>query len=108
MITGAGQLPARHVIHTVGPMWSGDQQDQPDLLASAYRRSLEVTVDYSCQSVAFPSLSTGAYGYPLALTAGTALRTVMTFLREHQQLAWVRFVLFDPHSTVLSGKIVNH
>ena len=76
-------------------MWSGGQQDEPDLLASAYRRSLEVTVDYSCQSVAFPSLSTGAYGYPLALAAGTALCTVMTFLREHQQPAWVRFVLFD-------------
>jgi O-acetyl-ADP-ribose deacetylase (regulator of RNase III) len=76
-------------------MWSGGQQDEPDLLASAYRRSLEVTVDHSCQSVAFLSLPTGTYGYPLALAAGTALRTVMTFLREHQQPAWVRFVLFD-------------
>jgi O-acetyl-ADP-ribose deacetylase (regulator of RNase III) len=52
-------------------------------------------VEYYCQSIAFPSLSTGAYGYPLDLAAGTALRTVMAFLRERQQPAWVRFVLFD-------------
>lgn len=95
VITGAGQLPTRYVIHTVGPIWSGGKQGEPDLLASAYRRSLEVAVDNHCQSVAFPSLSTGAYGYPLDLAARTALRTVMTFLRERKQPAWVRFVLFD-------------
>jgi O-acetyl-ADP-ribose deacetylase (regulator of RNase III) len=95
VITGAGQLPARHVIHTVGPIWSGGGQGEPDLLASAYRRSLEVAVHHNCQSVAFPSLSTGAYGYPLDLAAHTALRTVMAFLQEHQQPARVRFVLFD-------------
>ncbi len=95
VITGAGQLPARHVIHTVGPIWQGGKQGEPDLLASAYRRSLEVAVDHSCQSIAFPSLSTGAYGYPLDLAARTALRTVMAFLRERKQPAQVRFVLFD-------------
>lgn len=95
VITGAGQLPARHVIHAVGPIWRGGKQGEPDLLASAYRRSLEVAVDHHCQSAAFPSLSTGAYGYPLDLAARTALCTVMTFLRAHQQPAEVRFVLFD-------------
>jgi O-acetyl-ADP-ribose deacetylase (regulator of RNase III) len=95
VITGAGQLPARYVIHTVGPIWRGGKQGEPDLLASAYRRSLEVAVDHHCQSVAFPSLSTGAYGYPLDLAARIALRTVMAFLQERQQPAWVRFVLFD-------------
>lgn len=95
VITGAGQLPARYVIHAVGPIWRGGQQGEPDLLASAYRRSLEVAVEHHCQSVAFPSLSTGAYGYPLELASGTALCTVMTFLRERKQPAWVRFVLFD-------------
>jgi O-acetyl-ADP-ribose deacetylase (regulator of RNase III) len=95
VITDAGQLPARYVIHAVGPIWRGGQQGEPDLLARAYRRSLEVAVDSDCQSVAFPSLSTGAYGYPLELAARTALQTVMAFLRERQQPAWVRFVLFD-------------
>jgi O-acetyl-ADP-ribose deacetylase (regulator of RNase III) len=95
VITGAGQLPARYVIHTVGPIWRGGKQGEPDLLTSAYRRSLEVAVDHHCQSVAFPSLSTGAYGYPLDLAARIALRTVMAFLQERQQPAWVRFVLFD-------------
>jgi O-acetyl-ADP-ribose deacetylase (regulator of RNase III) len=95
VITGAGQLPARYVIHTVGPIWRGGKQGEPDLLASAYRRSLEVAVDHHCQSVAFPSLSTGAYGYPLDLAARTALRTVLAFLQARQQPAWVRFVLFD-------------
>ncbi len=95
VITGAGQLLARHVIRTVGPIWGGGKQGEPDLLARAYRRSLEVAVDHHCQSVAFPSLSTGAYGYPLDLAARTALRTVMAFLRERKQPAWVRFVLFD-------------
>jgi O-acetyl-ADP-ribose deacetylase (regulator of RNase III) len=83
------------VIHTVGPIWSGGGQGEADLLASAYRRSLEVAVHHNCQSVAFPSLSTGAYGYPLDLAAHTALRTVMAFLQERQQPARVRFVLFD-------------
>ncbi len=95
VVTGAGQLPAEYVIHTVGPVWSGGKQGEPDLLASAYRRSLEVAVDTQCGSVAFPSLSTGAYGYPIDLAAQTALRTVMTFLREHKQPELVRFVLFD-------------
>ena len=95
VITGAGALPARYVIHTVGPIWSGGAQGAPDLLASAYRRSLEVAVDNGCQSVAFPSLSTGAYGYPIDQAARTALRTVAAFLQERQQPAWVRFVLFD-------------
>jgi len=95
VVTGAGQLPARYVIHTVGPIWSGGERGEPDLLANAYRRSLEVSVDHNCQSVAFPSLSTGAYGYPLDLAAHTALRTVTAFLQAHQQPAWVRFVLFD-------------
>lgn len=95
VITGAGQLPVRHVIHTVGPIWSGGRQGEPDLLASAYRRSLEIAVENNCQSVAFPSLSTGAYGYPLDLAAQIALRTVMAFLQQHEQPAWVRFVLFD-------------
>jgi O-acetyl-ADP-ribose deacetylase (regulator of RNase III) len=95
VITGAGALQARFVIHAVGPIWQGGAQAEEALLASAYRYSLQVAVQHQCQSVAFPSLSTGAYGYPIAQAARTALRTVRRFLAEHRQPALVRFVLFD-------------
>ena len=95
VITGAGQLPARYVIHAVGPIWHGGQQREAEQLASAYQKSLTVAVAHQCHSVAFPSLSTGAYGYPVALAAHTALTTVIAFLHEHEQPSGVRFVLFD-------------
>jgi len=95
VITGAGQLPARYVIHAVGPIWHGGHQREAEQLASAYAKSLAVAVAHQCHSVAFPSLSTGAYGYPVAFAAQTALCTVLAFLREHQQPSCVRFVLFD-------------
>jgi O-acetyl-ADP-ribose deacetylase len=98
VITGAGQLPARYVIHAVGPLWNGGQHREAEQLARAYEKSLAVAVAQQCHSVAFPSLSTGAYGYPIALAAHTALSTVIAFLREHQQPSCVRFVLFD-HAT---------
>ena len=98
VITGAGQLPARYVIHAVGPIWRGGQNHEAEQLASAYEKSLAVAVAQQCHSVAFPSLSTGAYGYPVACGAQTALCTVIAFLREHQQPSCVRFVLFD-HGT---------
>lgn len=95
VITGAGNLPARHVIHAVGPIWHGGNRDEEQQLASVYQRSLEVAVEHGCQSVAFPSLSTGAYGYPVERAARTALRTVTAFLEGRQQPTLVRFVLFD-------------
>src|SRR5437763_6428500 len=85
VITGAGQLPTRYVIHTVGPIWHGGQHGEAEQLASAYEKSLAVAVAHQCHSVAFPSLSTGVYGYPVALAAQTALSTVCAFLRAHQQ-----------------------
>jgi O-acetyl-ADP-ribose deacetylase (regulator of RNase III) len=108
VITGAGQLPARYVIHAVGPIWRGGQHREAEQLASAYEKSLALAVAHQCHSVAFPSLSTGAYGYPVALAAQTALSTVLAFLREHQQPLCVRFVLFDSgtytaYATVLGG-----
>ncbi len=95
VITGAGKLPARYVIHAVGPVWRGGDQGEEEKLASAYRRSLELAVSHDCHSVAFPSISTGAYGYPVARAARTALRTVIAFLEEQQRPELVRFVLFD-------------
>src|SRR3989454_6170063 len=85
VITGAGQLPARYVIHAVGPIWNGGQRHEAEQLASAYQKSLAVAVAHQCQSVALPSLSTGAYGYPVTLAAQTGLATVTAILREHQQ-----------------------
>jgi O-acetyl-ADP-ribose deacetylase (regulator of RNase III) len=95
VISGAGDLAADFVIHAVGPVWSGGKQGEPDLLASAYRRCLELAVQHHCKSVAFPSLSTGAYRYPIDLAAKTALQTVIDFLKEHAQPDLIRFTLFD-------------
>ncbi len=95
VISGAGHLAARFVVHTVGPVWAGGQRQEEEQLASAYRRSLEVVIKKGCSSAAFPSLSTGAYRFPLDLAARCALSTVMAFLKETGKPEWVRFVLFD-------------
>jgi len=94
-ITGGGRLKARHVIHAVGPGYMDGTHGEPALLASAYRRSLEVAVEHGLRSVAFPSISTGAYRFPIAEAAPIALGTVATFLTERAgTLRLVRFVLF--------------
>jgi len=92
-----GALPAtlQYVIHTVGPVWSGGQRSEEEKLASAYQSSLELAVENGCGSVAFPSLSTGAYRYPVDLAAGTALNSVLSFLQKNHEPKVVRFVLFD-------------
>jgi O-acetyl-ADP-ribose deacetylase (regulator of RNase III) len=94
VITTAGRLPARHVIHAVGPVYRGRPGDA-DLLASAYRRSLEVASENRLHSIAFPSISTGAYGYPIEEAAEIALATVMEYLAKHGDIELVRFVLFS-------------
>lgn len=94
-ITTGGRLKAKYVIHAVGPVYRDGQSGESELLASAYRRSLEVAVEHGIKSVAFPSISTGAYRYPVADAADIALRTVIGFLKENPQVELVRFVLFD-------------
>jgi O-acetyl-ADP-ribose deacetylase (regulator of RNase III) len=94
-ITTGGALKARHVIHAVGPVYSGRPRDA-ELLASAYRRSLEVAVENGLKTVAFPSISTGAYGYPVREAAPIALSAVRDFLLAGAPVSLVRFVLFDP------------
>ena len=94
-ITKGYNLKAKHVIHTVGPVYRRAGKQAPELLASAYHRSLEVASENGLKSVAFPSISTGAYGYPLDEAAPIALKTVADFLREHPEIELVRFVLFD-------------
>jgi O-acetyl-ADP-ribose deacetylase len=95
VISGAGKLPAKHVIHAVGPVWGGGRRGEADLLAGAYRRCLELAVEHGCRSVAFPAISTGVYGYPRDLAARVALRTAIDFLEQHGKPELVRFVLFD-------------
>ena len=95
VLTGAGQLAARYVIHAVGPVWKGGHNDEQAALAGAYRRSLEIAVSEQCGSVAFPSLSTGAYAFPLPLAAQVALQTVVAHLRQKHEPELVWFVLFD-------------
>ena len=94
-ITTGGRLRARHVIHTVGPVYRAGGQREADLLASAYRRSLEVASSNGVRSLAFPSISTGAYRYPIRDAAEIALTTVAAYLRDHPEIALVRFVLFS-------------
>ena len=96
VVTDAGRLDAKHVFHAVGPVWRGGNQGEPELLASVYRRSLELAVEHECRSIAFPAISTGVYGYPIDLAAETSLATVRDFLVEQQQPELVRIVLFGP------------
>ena len=95
VITGAGKLDAKHVIHAVGPVWGGGNRGEAELLTSAYHRSLELAAEHGCQSIAFPALSAGAYRYPIDLAARIALTTASAFLRQHDQPSLIRFVLFD-------------
>ena len=82
-ITGGYRLKARHMIHTVGPVWHGGGHGEPQLLASCYRRSLEIARDHGLTSIAFPAISTGVYGYPIEQAAQVAVRTTADFLAEH-------------------------
>ena len=94
-ITTGGRLKARHVIHTVGPVYRDGRHGEPDLLASAYRRSLEVASKNGLRTIAFPSISTGAYGYPIRDAARVALRTVADYLRTPATSSWCASRLFS-------------
>jgi len=95
VITTGGNLKAKHVIHTVGPVWHGGGVGEPELLASAYRESLKLATENKLASISFPSISTGAYGYPLDEAALVALKTVISFLNEkNTSVKHVEFVLF--------------
>ena len=97
VITTGGRLPARHVIHTVGPIWQGGGHGEAETLAGAYRESLELAGEHGLRRVAFPSISTGAYRYPLDQAAEVALRAVLACLKdEESSVEEVTFVLFNP------------
>src|SRR3954451_10203827 len=85
-ITGAGRLPVRHVIHTVGPVWRGGGDGEPELLASCYRRAIELAAEHGCARVAFPAVSAGVYGYPLDEAAAIAIAATREALAEHPEV----------------------
>jgi O-acetyl-ADP-ribose deacetylase len=100
VITSAGKLDAKYVIHAVGPVWSGGQRGEEALLESAYQTSLELAAAQECRTVALPALSTGAYRYPLAEAGRVAIAVAVGFLRQlpkEHPMATVRYVLFSEH-----------
>ena len=97
-LTRGYRLPARWVIHTVGPVWRGGHDFEDELLANCYRRSLEVAVQNGVRSVAFPAISTGIYGFPLERATRIAVREVRGFLENNAALEKVFFVCFDRHT----------
>lgn len=100
-ITKGYRLPARHVIHTVGPVWQGGGKGEADLLASCYRKSLELAVANSCRTVAFPAISTGIYRYPREDAARIAVSTVADFLQQDVPVAEIIFACFDQDMAAL-------
>jgi O-acetyl-ADP-ribose deacetylase len=98
--TGAGDLPARHVIHAVGPIWRGGGVGEAKLLASCHRRAIELAAALGCTSVAFPAISTGAYGYPAELAAPVAVTATKEALDAHPDVELARFVFRDERALV--------
>ena len=96
--TGAGKLSAKYVIHAVGPIWSGGDRGEPELLASAHRRALEVAEELDCRIIAFPAISTGIYGYPVELAAPIAVGAAQEF---ENRLDEIRFVFLDEATRAL-------
>jgi O-acetyl-ADP-ribose deacetylase (regulator of RNase III) len=95
VITAGGNLKAKHVIHTVGPIWRGGKFGEPELLEEAYRNSLKLAVSKGLRSIAFPAISTGAYGYPLESATKITLKSLETFLKKEYNLEEVVLVLFS-------------
>jgi O-acetyl-ADP-ribose deacetylase (regulator of RNase III) len=95
-LTKGYKLPARFVIHTVGPVWRGGKNGEPELLASCYRNSLAIAAKHEMRSIAFPSISTGVYGYPIDLAARVAVDTVSNIVQKSSKLEEVIFCCFSP------------
>ncbi len=93
-VTPGFRLPAKYIIHAVGPVYRDGRHGEPELLASCYRRSLELAGEHGCRSVAFPAISTGVYGYPFDEATRLAMETIVGYLREHREIERVVFVFF--------------
>jgi len=107
VITTGGRLPAKYVIHTVGPVWNGGAHGEEELLASAYQNSQQLAVEHKIETIAFPNISTGIYHFPKDKAAGIAVATVSEFLDRHDELKQVIFVCFDRENYELYRDIIN-
>jgi O-acetyl-ADP-ribose deacetylase (regulator of RNase III) len=101
VITTSGNLPAKYVIHTVGPVWNGGNKNEAALLGNAYRNSLQLALENAVKSIAFPNISTGIYHFPKDKAAAIAVSTVKDFVQEHPSIEEVFFVCFDEENVVL-------
>lgn len=107
-ITSAYKLPCKYVIHTVGPIYRGGNSDEPQLLANAYKNSMKLALQNKIRTIAFPSISTGVYSYPLEEAVEIAVKTVNDFYMEHQnEFNCIRFVLFDARTKQAYDNAIN-
>lgn len=106
-MTGGYQLPARHIIHTVGPVWRGGESGEPELLAGCYRTSLELAARHQLESIAFPGISTGIFRYPIEAAALVAVSTVLDFMRANDRPSRVIFCTFDADATRIMARTVD-
>ena len=106
-LTKGYRLPAKHIIHTVGPVWRGGTSSEPELLASCYRRSIELAAKHELTSLAFPGISTGIYGYPIELAAKVAVATVHSSLMEFPVVQEVIFCCFSESDLVVYQSVLN-
>jgi len=95
VITTGGQLHAKYVIHTVGPVWNGGNHNEEEKLSNCYRNTLNLAVEYEIKSIAFPNISTGIYGYPKDKAAEIALKTVADFVEKNESIERIQFICFD-------------
>jgi O-acetyl-ADP-ribose deacetylase (regulator of RNase III) len=107
VITTAGNLPARHVIHTVGPVWNGGHKNEAEKLAACYRNSLQLAIDHQLHTIAFPNISTGIYRFPKDEAARIAVSTIRDFLAQHEALREVMLVCFDEENLSYTRKALQ-
>lgn len=107
VITAAGNLPSKFVIHTVGPVWNGGKKNEPTLLANCYHNSLRLAVENNLASISFPNISTGIYGYPKKEAAEVAVKAVSDFLSADSTLTSVAFVCFDEENYLLYQSLLR-
>jgi len=107
VITTAGNLPSKYVIHTVGPVWNGGHKGESELLANCYKNALKKAVENHCETVAFSNISTGIYGYPKDKAALIAIGTVKSFLEEYSEIEQIIFICFDDENFKLYKSILK-
>lgn len=107
VITNAGNLPAKYVIHTVGPIWDGGNKEEDKLLSNAYRNSLQLAIDNNVQTISFPNISTGVYNFPKERAANIAISTVLDYLKPDHTIKDVIFVCFDKENFDIYDRLLN-